>query len=399
MPIRSLPQPYQDIQYYLIAFNDKGIERTDDPDGLMSDLIKEVLKNEPITDVFLISHGWLGDIPAAINQYDAWIKAMADNQADIEKIKKIRPDFKPLMIGIHWPSKPLGDEKLELTTDPAKTENLTEFDEQVIKNRSSVQSLTSDWGNDFGSGEGLNLFNYIKQQIKQKQESVDKKLTEFLSYWNMKELARQIGQTSGFDLLTKLQNQTNDQVRFHLIGHSFGTIVVSAMLRGSEVDSKLVRPVNSLSLIQGAVSLWSFCEKVPKRDNLMGYFHPIVSGNKVAGPIITTNSQHDYSVKKMYPLASRIGLKTRHQDIDFDVSFGGNNLPVFGGIGTYGIQGSGLDIYDSLMKTTDKEYNFKNGSIYNLASDNFIKDGIKDAHSAINKTEVAHAVWSAVFGS
>ncbi|MDJ0904106.1 MAG: hypothetical protein QNJ55_35495 [Xenococcus sp. MO_188.B8] len=395
MPVVAVPET--SLAYYLIAFDKDGKERSES-DGFMSQKVLDVLSKEPITDVFLISHGWLSDVHEAKKQYNGWIKAMADNHADIEKMKELRPGYCPLMIGLHWPSKPLENESLELTTDPAKAKNLTKFEEEVIKTRNGVQSLTSDWENDFSSEEGFNLFNYIKQQIKEKKESftkgIDKKLTEFLSYWDMKERARQIGQTSGFKLLTKLQKQTNDQVRFHLIGHSFGTIVVSAMLRGPEVDSKLVRPVNSLSLIQGAVSLWSFCEKVPERENLMGYFRPIVSGKKVAGPIVTTNSQKDYSVKYMYPFASKIGLKTRGQEADFP----GVNLPVFGGIGTWGIQGSGLDIDDIVMKTTDKEYKFKTGWIYNLNSDKFIQDGIKDAHCAIAKPEVAHAVWSAAFG-
>ena len=35
------------------------------------------LASEPYTDVFLISHGWMGDVPAAVGQYDRWIGAMA----------------------------------------------------------------------------------------------------------------------------------------------------------------------------------------------------------------------------------------------------------------------------------------------------------------------------------
>lgn len=37
---------------------------------MMSERVLDVLKMEPITDVFLISHGWLGDIRDAISQYD-----------------------------------------------------------------------------------------------------------------------------------------------------------------------------------------------------------------------------------------------------------------------------------------------------------------------------------------
>jgi hypothetical protein len=65
MPIRKLSA--SDQEYYLISFDAEGNERTDDPDGMMSQRIIDVLANEPITDVFLISHGWLGDVNSAID--------------------------------------------------------------------------------------------------------------------------------------------------------------------------------------------------------------------------------------------------------------------------------------------------------------------------------------------
>ena len=54
----------------------------------------------------------LGDIPDAIRQYDKWIGSMAGNTADIERVRQARPGFRPLMIGLHWPSKPYGEEDL-----------------------------------------------------------------------------------------------------------------------------------------------------------------------------------------------------------------------------------------------------------------------------------------------
>ena len=98
MPIETVPGT--SLNYYLVAFDAAGNERDDDPDGLMSQKILDVLSNEPITDVFLISHGWLGDVPAARQQYNKWITAMAKNQADIQRMKELRPDFRPLMIGL-----------------------------------------------------------------------------------------------------------------------------------------------------------------------------------------------------------------------------------------------------------------------------------------------------------
>jgi hypothetical protein len=55
--------------YHLIAYDADGKERTDDPAGLMSQWAVKIVKDQPVTDVFLVSHGWRGDIPAAREQY------------------------------------------------------------------------------------------------------------------------------------------------------------------------------------------------------------------------------------------------------------------------------------------------------------------------------------------
>jgi len=80
--------------------------------SLLSQTVLDLLTKESFSDVFIFSHGWLGDIPAARSQYNRWIQAMAKNTTDIEKLKQIRPNYKPLLIGLHWPSLPWGDEKI-----------------------------------------------------------------------------------------------------------------------------------------------------------------------------------------------------------------------------------------------------------------------------------------------
>src|SRR5208283_2196588 len=57
------------------------------------------------------SHGWKGDVPAAQEQYNNWIKAMTTCQDDIAEVRSIRTNFRPLIIGLHWPSLPFGDEE------------------------------------------------------------------------------------------------------------------------------------------------------------------------------------------------------------------------------------------------------------------------------------------------
>jgi hypothetical protein len=113
MPIKTVAEI--GLTYYLVCVDGTGAERTDDPNGINGRMIPRVtdaLTKEPYTDVFLMSHGWMGDLPAAIRQYDRWIGAMATCKDDIERASEVRPGFKPLLVGFHWPSLPYGDEEL-----------------------------------------------------------------------------------------------------------------------------------------------------------------------------------------------------------------------------------------------------------------------------------------------
>ena len=65
------------------------------------------------------------------------------------------------------------------------------------------------------------------------------------------------------------------------------------------------------------------------------------------------------------------------------------SLPVFGGIGTYGIRGY-AGVRDLEMLKSDGEYPFKGGQVYNLRGDPFIPD-----HNGITGPEVAHVIWQA----
>src|SRR4051812_15645492 len=103
------------FRYLLVAFDANGDERTDDPDGpngLMSERVLAALAEQPVTDVFVFSHGWKGDLPSARQQYGEWTTAMVKD-ADLERTRQHRPGFKPLLVGLHWPSLPWGDEEFD----------------------------------------------------------------------------------------------------------------------------------------------------------------------------------------------------------------------------------------------------------------------------------------------
>jgi pimeloyl-ACP methyl ester carboxylesterase len=209
-----------------------------------------------------------------------------------------------------------------------------------------------------------------------------------LTFWQMKRRARIFGESGAAQLLSALQAAA-PAARFHLMGHSFGCIVASAAIAGPTGSASARRPVSTLVLVQGALSLWSFCSSIPARPERPGYFRRVVAEGLVRGPVVTTTSVHDRAVGVFYPL----GARARQQ-----IALEAGQLPVYGGVGTFGIQGAGLQIADGTLGPAGDPYDFRADLVYNLDSDAVIAKGggASGTHSDICHPEVAHAVWQAV---
>ncbi len=435
MPIRKIPDTDQD--YYLINFDGDGKERAADNGQKLSDAVLDQLKNQPITDVFVMSHGWLGDIDDAQKQYDTWMANLWSCADDIEAVKNKRPNFKPLSIGIHWPSKPFGNEDtggafdLNLATegdDPvgAAVESqlallnasdeikpqletifkaYAELDEPETlpdEVRKAYLEINSKLGLDNEDRESFDPEDIFQNALEADQAEEESGSfgggfswgdllapLRVLSFWRMKDRARSFGESGANELLWKLQQAVAGRdVRFHLMGHSFGCIVGAAMTAGSSEATMAPDPIHSILLAQGAMSLWAYCAKIPHAPDKAGAFNRIVKHNRVTGAIVTTLSEHDSAVGFFYPLAA--GLKSQ---IDFAVE-----LPKYGAIGAFGIQGLDEIAEGLTMGKKDHQYNFKAGRIYNLESSGVIKEKalVIGAHSDIAHPEVAHAWWQAV---
>ena len=445
MPVQQVPN--RDISYHLISFDKNGRERQDDPGGIMSERAAGAIRNDKITDVFVMSHGWKGDVPAAIDQYDRWIAAMLDCTADREKIRALRPGFKPLLVGFHWPSQPFGDEQfggdgsfsvgetgagvaggveqlVDLCADrivdtPRARAALRKIFEEAMAAPPVVVSLPPAMveayrvlDNESGMGSGGPgaepgsdrepfdpdaAFANAEADVEMPGVSfggfgLSALLSPLrqLSFWMMKDRGRKIGEAAGFPLLERLMKAAPDAagVRFHLMGHSFGCIVVSSMVNGPDGQGQLPRPVNSMTLVQGATSLWGYCNNIPDVGEA-GYFWPVVDKRKVSGPILTTASEHDTAVGRLYPIAAGVARQT---------SFAPGEFPKYGGIGRHGIQGPGVAITDLFIQSATHAYGFEKGKVYNLECSGVINQGggASGAHSDIAKTEVAHAMWEAV---
>lgn len=425
--------PGTDLTYGLISYDTDGHERAEGP-GLMSRALLQKVAAESATDVFFFCHGWKGDVPAAKEQYASWMGALlrsADRQAAPQKL----PGFKPLLIGLHWPSLPWGDEELKTGSFAAAGggEALLAAYLERLGNAPEIRKpleVIFDEARHNAAPDKLpapvrQAYLDLNRALGLRSEGVDAPpdadREEFdpdvgfdggdqpaafggdldlggllgplrqLSYWTMKKRARTIGEGGMHDFLVALQ-QAAPNLRIHLMGHSFGTIVVSSMVGGPQAKAILPRPVHSLALVQGAVSLWCYAAEIPFGNGGTGYFNGVLASGKVRGPLVSTRSKHDSAVGVMYPLASRFSGSAKFAEL----------FPEFGAIGAYGIQGLAPGAGNNLtMLGANGAYAFDKGKVYNLDGSQFIAkgDGISGAHSDIAGPEVAHVLWAAAFAS
>ena len=432
MPVETVPNTT--ISYHLVAFDANGREVQNDQNGIMSRRAIDAAKDPAVSDVFLISHGWRGDIPAARAQYRRWIGAMAGCAADIELMKKRRPGFRPLLIGLHWPSEPWGDESFSqaqsfdtagadpveelvneaaaktVDTPAARAALRTIVTSALLDNnpprlspevRAAYAALDRETGlGNSGEARGLGddrePFDADAVYVEGQSAAVsfngftDGLLSPIrtLSFWVMKDRARRFGESGAHQLVTDLMRVTAGRdVKFHLMGHSFGCIVVSAAVAGP-AGSALPKPFDSLALIQGALSLWSYCSDIPESPGTPGYFHRLVAERRVRGPLVTTQSEYDRAVGTWYPWAA--GVKGQ-------VAFPAGQLPKYGAVGAFGVRGPGAEGEDRVILQADRLYGFEPGKIYNIDGSGVINvgGGFSGAHSDIAKPEVAHVVWEA----
>ena len=176
--------------------------------------------------------------------------------------------------------------------------------------------------------------------------------------------------------------------RIHLMGHSFGCIVVSSILGGPGGTTTLPRPVDSLVLVQGAFSLLGIRRPHPRRHQPW-----ILQRDDQARCGARPDRHHSVDPRHgggdVLPIGREAGWTGRLRA----------DLPEFGAVGTDGIQGVG-NLAPGKMLLETATYEFAPGKIHNLDCSQFIAkmEGSSGAHSDIAGPQVAHAIWQAALG-
>jgi hypothetical protein len=120
------------------------------------------------------------------------------------------------------------------------------------------------------------------------------------TYYTMKRRAGVVGERGLGPLLGELARKAPD-VRVHLTGHSFGARLIAHALGGLPEG---VRPVKSVTLLQGAFSHYAFADRVPYGSARAGSLPGLQA--RVDGPLVACHSRHDTALGIFYPLASRL---------------------------------------------------------------------------------------------
>ncbi|WP_367822866.1 alpha/beta hydrolase [Streptomyces sp. LMG1-1-1.1] len=143
----------------------------------------------------------------------------------------------------------------------------------------------------FGDGFGEGLKRYWKGGREALRQA---------TYYVMKKRAGHVGEQGLGPLLAEVA-RTAPGLRVHLVGHSMGARLVAYALRSLPAG---VRPVASVTLLQGAFSHYAFAARLPHDPRRSGALRD--AQYRVRGPVVACYSRHDSALGVMYPLASRV---------------------------------------------------------------------------------------------
>ncbi len=246
------------------------------------------------TDTFVFCHGWLYDEAEARHEAARFF-ALLDGV-----LLSLGQRVSPLRIALHWPSKPFADAS---TRDPGTGGLWTELERQSAQaSRSAAASDFARVLSDLCAAEvpespedeaGLDL---LRQRLRDGDQRGGLPITplQALSFWVMKRRAGDVGERFGREWLGPFwEALPTGRPRLHLVGHSFGAkLLTSAVLGGLSPQS--------LTLLLAAFSAFSFAPEVPGFDR-PGFYHRVLTEQRMAGPIVVLRSVHDHALDVLYP--------------------------------------------------------------------------------------------------
>lgn len=391
--------------WYIIPFDKHGTctgPRT-------RDHLVRAVGEEGCTDVFLFSHGWNNDWSVASQRYEEFIGGLIKTRATFGV--PYPASYKPVLAGVLWPSTALvlpwerapefasaSVGNLEVEIGGYQSE-LAEFADLLPSAKreqfyrlAQAEALVGAEATEFATllGQAIGSFDLADEDLGV-PDGAEPSPAERVAAWagwgarpevpgefgyvtddvaeptaagigdldprgalravtvlQMKDRATRVGTAGVAPLLHDLLRAAPD-VRVHLVGHSYGCIVVlSALCASSGADAP--PEAESVLLLQPAVSQWCFAEDVAGLGYPGGYREAL---RRVRKPIFTTFSRADTPLRQLFHLAAR-----RARDLG-QPQIAGADLPEapsrYAALGGYGPAGLRKDEYEVLPLGTPPE--------------------------------------------
>lgn len=409
MPAITGPFPLDGVQMptWLLRFDKHGACTSPATRGLLIDQ----LASSAHSDIILFSHGWNNDFDDAASMYARFLSAF-EKLAAAHPITRAGAGFSPIFIGVIWPSIWLsfdGGPQIAATPSGAAVEEspsaqaladcvatsggtqaverlyellaLPRLDEAQARELATIAApafgtVADDETGSSRSTSADELFDMLRdmQQAEtgttapprpiddwgdaapaagRTTEPQTAGLLSFLdprqalrlfSVYQMKDRAGVVG-AHGVAALLRDTMAAATAARVHAVGHSYGCKV---MLSAVCAPSPLPRPLDSLLLLQPAVSHLCFADLIPRSGNPGGYRSAL---ERVRAPILSTYSDHDFALHKTFHLALRRNSDLGDQDIgiagDLDTT-AGKPPSAFAALGGYGPRRAGQRLLDPM---------------------------------------------------
>lgn len=343
--------------------------------------------SEGITDCFVFSHGWNNDWDRALALYEDFITGYLalKNQYGLE----LDRPFRPLLIGIFWPSTSLvmpweqgpdiaaAEPGASSTPEQEDLDALGELlDDQDRARLGELAELDRDLHREEAEAVARMLAPLIggEDEVDDREGPTEAELAELFyappaeddyddsglygtfvptgkvggalrdalrmtTVRIMKDRAGVVG-ANGVGPLVRDLAAAGDNVRVHLVGHSYGCKVVLSAMAATDTT------VESMLLLQPAVSRLCFAQDTGA--GRPGGYRVVL--DRVHQPILITFSDNDIPLRKFFHLALR-----REEDLG-EVTIAAGEPSRYAALGGYGPGGCGAECETVDMKAANDWY-------------------------------------------
>lgn len=369
-PIKVVTAFGQQVPCYAITFDNHGACTS--PQS--AEHLVAALAGGAASDVIVYSHGWNTVFEDAVRAYDAFLAGLSAMAAAHSQVLPV--SFKPIFVGIHWPSTSLvsaGERTPQIAADPVaasherdaalgavdpgdraeaaalidRAEGLTDdqarrlaellvpsliVDPEIAEAGPGADDLLAMW-REPASAQSSPQGGFSRHQppdgaIEEARSAglldvfSPRRIVRLASVLIMKDRAGVVGANGVAGLISRVLGEAN--ARLYLVGHSYGCKVIGTALAAANAP----RRAEAMLMLQPAVS--RLCFAANRGDGMAGGFRSVLE--RIRQPVFCTWSSHDLPLRQVFHLVAR-----RASDLGEVRAAGVSRFAALGGFGPDGL--------------------------------------------------------------